>query len=154
MTSLQSIREFLGRKRFAVVGVSRNPKDFSRTLFRELRTRGFDAVPVNPNLEEVEGVKCFPSVAGIPEPVDAALLMTNAAVTEDVVKECAGAGVRQVWMYRAAGAGAVSPEAVRFCDGKGIGVIEGECPLMFLQGTGWPHRVHGFCRKLLGRYPR
>jgi len=154
MTTLISIQEFLGRKRLAVVGVSRNPKDFTRGLFRELRKRGYDAVPVNPNLADVEGVGCFKSVREISPPVEGVLVMTNAAATPQVVKDCADAGVRQVWMYRASGAGAVNPEAVRFCESEGIGVVEGECPYMFLEHSGIPHRVHGFCRKLFGNYPR
>ena len=153
MTTLSSIQDFLGRKRFAVVGVSRNPKDFTRGLFRELRNRGYDAVPVNPGLSEVEGTGCFKSVLEVSPPVEGALLLTSSSVTGQVVKECAQAGVRQVWMYRAAGAGAVNAEAVRFCESNGIGVVEGECPYMFLPDTGFPHRVHGFCRKLFGSYP-
>ncbi len=154
MTSLNRIQEFLGRKRFAVVGVSRNPKDFTRSLFRDLRRRGYDAVPVNPCVAEVEGVACYPSLAGIPQPIEAVLLLTKPAVTGEVVKQCCEAGVRQVWMYRATGEGAVSRDAVEFCAAKGIGVIEGECPFMFLEHTGLPHRIHRFCKKLAGRYPR
>ena len=41
--------EFLAQRRIALVGVSRNPRDLSRTLFRELRRRGYDVVPVNPD---------------------------------------------------------------------------------------------------------
>ncbi len=153
MTSLNQIQEFLGRKRFAVIGVSRDSKDFTRRLFREFRTRGYDAVPVNPAVSEVDGVPCFPSVAGIPQPVEAALLMTKPAVTDEVVKQCAEAGVRDVWMYRASGEGAISAAAVRFCADNGIRVIKGECPYMFLEHPGLPHRIHGFCKKLVGRYP-
>jgi hypothetical protein len=57
-------------------------------------------------------------------------------------------------MYRATGAGAVSRTAVGFCQSKGIGVIEGECPFMFLPDTVWVHRVHGYCRKLFSTYPK
>ena len=42
--------EFLAQRRIALVGVSRDPRDLSRTLFRELRRRGYDVVPVNPEL--------------------------------------------------------------------------------------------------------
>ena len=63
------------------------------------------------------------------------------------------AGVDTIWMYRAGGAGAVNPGALLFCKSKGIRVIAGECPFMFLPDTGWPHRIHRFCRKLLGNYP-
>jgi len=52
MTTLQDIQSFLDLKRLAVVGVSRNPTDFTRVLFREFRNRGYDAVPVNPAVRE------------------------------------------------------------------------------------------------------
>ena len=153
MTTIQSIRDFLGLKRLAVVGVSGNPRDFTRTLFRELQCRGYDVVPVNPNLSEVEGLSCLPRVQDASPPVEGALLLTRPSVTEHVVGDCAQAGVRRIWMYRATGAGAVSRRAVAYCHSNGIDLVEGECPFMFLDGASWPHRLHGFCRKVLGRYP-
>jgi predicted CoA-binding protein len=154
MASMKSIRDFLGLKRLAMVGVSRNPKDFSRTLFRELRKRGYDVTPVSPNVKEVDGVASVASVRDISPPVEGALLMTNASVAGEVVRECADAGVGQVWMYRAVGKGAVSEDAVEFCQSHGIGTVPGECPFMFLPHAGFPHNVHGFCRKAFGKYPR
>jgi len=154
MTTLQDIQSFLDLKRLAVVGVSRNPTDFTRVLFREFRNRGYDAVPVNPAVREMEGATCFPSLREVAPPVEGVLLLTPPAVTDAVVRDCACAGIARVWMYRAGGRGAVSPAATEFCAANGIRVVEGECPFMFLPGTAWPHRVHGLCRKLLGRYPR
>jgi hypothetical protein len=82
------------------------------------------------------------------------LLMTAPAVTDVVVRDCAEAGIKRVWMYRAAGRGAVTAEAVRFCESSGMSVIPGECPFMFLPGGAWIHRVHGLVRKIAGSYPR
>jgi hypothetical protein len=39
MTVMERIQDFLGQKRFAIVGVSRRPKDFSRVLLREFRQK-------------------------------------------------------------------------------------------------------------------
>src|SRR5512133_3394884 len=103
MTTIQSITDFLGVKRLAIVGVSRNPKDFTRTLFRELRQRGYDVTPVSPHLTEVDGVPSVPRVQDISPPVEGALLMTNASVSGQVVRECADAGISRVWLYRATG---------------------------------------------------
>ena len=153
MSSIQSIRGFLGLHRLAVVGVSRNPRDFTRTMFRELRARGYDVVPVNPGVPEVDGLPCLPNVYEAEPPVEGALLMTNPAVTEEVVRECAAAGIHHIWMYSSGHGGAVSPEAVAYCRMNGIDLVKGECPFMFLSETSWPHRLHGFCRKLVGRYP-
>jgi predicted CoA-binding protein len=153
MTTLADVRAFLDCRRFAMIGVSHNPQDFSRTLFREFRQRGYDVVPVNPGVSEVDGVACAPRLQDVQPPVDAALLMTSPSVTAQVVEECAQAGIARVWMYRAGGAGAVSPAALSFCQSKGIRTVAGECPMMFLPDAAWPHRVHGFCRRLFGKYP-
>ncbi len=152
--ALHEIEEFLQRKRFAAIGVSRNPKDFTRTLFEEFRKRGYDVVPVNPNVSSIGDVPCYARLQDISPPVEGVLLLTRPEVTDDIADQCIQAGVRQVWMYRAMGTGAVSLRAIVACQLNGIDVIAGECPFMFLPQTGIPHRVHGFCRKLIGRFPR
>lgn len=153
-SSLEMIEDFLAQKRIAMIGVSRDAKHFSMALFEELCRRGYDVVPVNPAAPSITGRHCFARVQDIQPPVKAALLMTSPAVTEKVVEDCYEAGVQQVWMYRAAGRGAVSTKAVEFCKAKGMEVIAGECPFMFLPGTAGFHRFHGFIRKIRGRYPR
>jgi predicted CoA-binding protein len=154
MVEMARVREFLGQHRLAIVGVSQRPKDFSRALFREFRERGYDAVPVNPAAQEIDGQRCFARVQDIQPPVAGVLLMTSPAATESVVRDCAEAGIPRVWMYRATGAGAVSAEAVGFCESKGISVIPGECPFMFLPEGAWFHRFHGWVRKIAGSYPK
>ena len=151
--SLEIIEDFLAQKRIAMVGLSRQPKEFSVMLFEELCRRGYDVVPVNPNAPEVMGRHCYAKVQEIQPPVDAVLLMTSPAVTESVVEDCAAAGIRRVWMYSAGGAGAVSPKAVEFCAAHGIQVVPGECPYMFFPHAGF-HKVHGFIRKITGSYPQ
>lgn len=154
MNTQAQIQDFLGRKRLAVVGVSRDPKDFTRSLFQELRRREYDVVPVNPGATVVDGLRCYAHVQDIAPPVEGALLMTSPAVTEQVVRDCAAAGIRTIWMYRGTGVGAVSPGALTFCEAERMPVVAGECPFMFLPETPWFHRFHGFCRKVAGKYPR
>ena len=153
-TTRADIDCFLGHDRLAMVGVSRDPKHFSRYLLKELRTRGYDVVAVNPSATEIEGHPCFANVKAIEPPVEAALLMTPPPETINVVQDCADAGIHEIWMHRGGGRGAVSSVAVAFCREKGMHVVEGECPLMFLPNTQFPHRVHGFIRKLVGSFPR
>jgi predicted CoA-binding protein len=92
-------------------------------------------------------------VGEVQPPPEAALLLTPPTATERVVRECAEAGVKRVWMHRGGGSGAVSPEAVAFCRDRGIEVVDGECPFMFLPDAGWFHGVHRFVRRLSGRLP-
>src|SRR5437763_12800487 len=111
---MENISDFLSQRRLAVVGVSHQSKDFSRMLFREFRKRGYDVTAVNPSAREIEGQQCYARVQDVEQPVDAALLMTSPAVTDEVVKDCAAAGIRRVWMYRR------SPAALAFCEANGI----------------------------------
>jgi uncharacterized protein len=151
--SLETIEDFLAQKRIAMVGISRDPKDFSVMLFDELCRRGYDMVPVNPNAQEIGGRRCFARVQDIQPPVDAALLMTSPGVTDAAVRDCAEASIRKIWMYRAGGQGAVSRDAIEFCRANAIEVVPGECPYMFLRPAGF-HGLHSWLRKITGRYPR
>jgi predicted CoA-binding protein len=152
-TTLSEIREFLAQKRIAFVGLSRNAKDLSRTLFRDMEQRGYDIVPVNPAIEEMEGKKCFARLQDVTPPVDAALLMISSKMTDQVVRDCAEAGIWRVWMFRGGGQGAASQQAVAFCKANGMRLVEGHCLFMFLPAEPWIHRAHGFLMKLTGKYP-
>jgi len=142
------IENLLGQKRIAVVGVSRNPRHFSSGLLRELRQRGYEAVPVNPNVAEIDGLRCFAHAQDITPPVEGAFLLAPPQVSEQVLRDCAEAGIRLVWMLRA------SPAALEFCRQNGIRVIAGYCPHMFLPEAHWFHRFHGWLLKVAGKYPR
>ncbi len=153
MASKQAISSFLSCRRIAIVGVSRDPRDFSRQVLRAFVERGYDALPVNTAGGEVDGRRVAGRVGEVQPPPEAVLLMTPPTATDQVVRECAEAGVRRVWMHRGGGRGAVSKNAVAFCRERGIEVVDGECPFMFLPGTGWVHGVHRFLRRLGGRLP-
>lgn len=153
MTVRDAIRDFLACHRIALVGLSSQPFDFSRTVFHELVQRGYDVVPVNPRLQGVEDRPAYARVQDIPEPVEGALVMTAPEVSETVVGDCAAAGVHRIWLHRGAGRGSVSDAALRAAALHGMTVVPGECPLMFLSDPDWVHRVHAWGKRLLGSHP-
>jgi predicted CoA-binding protein len=145
-SSLEDARRFLGAKRIAIVGLSRNPKDFSRGVWRALAERGYDVVGVNPEPPADAGPTWFTRVQDVSPPADAALLLTSPGQTERVLRDCAAAGIRSVWLHRGAGRGAESPQSLAFCREHGIEAVHGLCPFMALPHAGLGHRVHGFFR--------
>jgi predicted CoA-binding protein len=147
------IHDFLAQKRIAIVGVSRDSKELSRMLVRTLMERGYQVFAVNPAINRVDELPCYPSLSAVPSPIDGVLVMASPAVTDQVVQECATLHIPRVWMYRAQGVGAVSRQAVEYCEEHGIKVVPGECPYMFLTGEHWFHRLHGFVRRITGSYP-
>ena len=82
--------------RVAVIGASPRPNHFANTPIANLRRYGFtgEIYPVNPLYREVMGMPCYPSVADLPGIPDLALVVLRQALTVDIVKECAEAGVR------------------------------------------------------------
>jgi len=147
------IDEFLALKRFAFVGVSHTPSDFSRLLYAAFLKHGYHLVPVNPSVSEIDGQVCYASVRDIEPPVEGAFIITPPQVTERVVRDCAEAGISRVWLHRGEGLGAVSADAMLFCEEHGISVVPGYCPFMFFDKPGFLHRTHAFFMKLGGNYP-
>jgi uncharacterized protein len=148
------IDEFLSFKRIAIVGASRDPKHFSRYVMDEFVKRGYDVTPVNPNADEIAGLKCARSLEAMESVPEGVMVMTTSKQSCEMVRQSAARGVKLVWLYKAVAGGAVSPETVETCDELGVRVIAGECPLMFFPDTAWFHRMHAGWRMLTGTMPR
>lgn len=153
MLDRHAIDDFLAQERIALVGASADPKQFGNTIYRELRTHGYDVAAVNPKVAEVEGDPCYPDLASVPGELGGVLIMVRHGVA-DVVRAAVDRGVRRIWLFRGAGPGAVSPEALAACEAAGVEVVAGACPLMFLEPVRGVHRLHRGIRRLRGALPR
>jgi predicted CoA-binding protein len=138
----EAASEFLAKKRVAVTGVSRTPKTHgSNNVYRRLRHRGYDVFAVNPNAQEVESDRSYPDLKSIPGGVEAVVIGTRPELAEDTMRECAGLGIKHVWMHRGPGAGSVSAAATDYGRQHGITVIDGGCPLMFEPTADFGHKI-------------
>jgi predicted CoA-binding protein len=150
MTSKKLVEEFLSEKDIAIVGVSRSGKKFGYTLFKDLKTKGYNVYPVNPNAAFIDHEKCYPSLLALRGKVGAAVLVVPPFATKEVVKDAYSAGIKKIWMQL----GSESQEAITFCEGTGIDVIHNECVLMFAEPAAFFHRAHRWVNGLVGRLPR
>lgn len=153
MTSLNQIQSFLSLKRIAFIGLSRSEKDYTRNLFREFKSRGYDVIPLNPNASEIEGLKCFSHVNEITPQPEAALVFTTAVPLQSIMDECNSAGIKNVWVYNGRDKGKAVENVEDFSRNNGINFISGFCPFMFLEKSAFVHKMHGFFSKLAGSYP-
>jgi uncharacterized protein len=105
---MDSIDQTLGCKTWAVVGANNNDDKFGCKIFRFLDRAGkYQVYPVNPGLEEVQGQKCYPSVKDLPEKPDAVNVVVPPRVGEQVMRDCAEAGIKTVWLQPGADADSV-----------------------------------------------
>jgi hypothetical protein len=145
--------EFLSHRRIAVAGVSRDQPNAANAIYRRLKADGYQVFAINPAADQVEGDRCYASVAAVEGGVDGVVIGTHPGAALQVVEACAAAGVRRVWLHRGVGGGSMSPEAVRYCEERDIAVIAGACPLMFLPRADLGHRCMCWVLGKLGKLP-
>lgn len=149
MATLKQINEFLDSQPIALVGVSRNPKKFGYSAFKELKEKGMDLVPVNPMAVEIMGEKSYQNVKLLPANVKGIIVLTKKDITASVVREAKEKGIKQIWIQQMA----ESKEALDELKDSDINFITGECILMHYK----PHSIHKFHRglkKFFGSFPK
>jgi len=124
------IQEFLAGGPFAVVGASRDRAKYGNKVLRAYLQANKPVFCVHPRETEIEGQKCWPSLAALPETPTGVSIITPPSVTEQIVQEAHARGVRAVWMQP----GAESPEAIATAERLGLDVIAGgPCVLVALR---------------------
>ena len=149
MTTLKQINEFLDSQPIALVGVSRNPKKFGYTVFKELKEKGMKLIPVNPQAEEIMGEKTYRNVKMLPPEVQSIIVFTKKDKTASVIRDAKEKGIKQIWIQQMAD----SKEALQELKDSGIKFITGECILMHYKPNSI-HKFHGGLKKFFGRFPK
>jgi hypothetical protein len=125
MTTMKQIEEFLASGPVAIAGVSRNPKKFGYIAFKELREKGLEVIPVNPNTDEIGGTRAYRSVADLPANVNSLLVLTAKPDTAPVVRLAREKGIKNIWIQQMSD----TPEAIMELAGTDINVIYKQCIL-------------------------
>jgi hypothetical protein len=149
MTMQQDISTFFSSPAYAIVGASANHRKMGSVLYRTMRERGFNVYPVNPNINQLDGARVFPSVMELPDEVKSVVTVVPPEVTDEVMVDCVRKGIRSVWMQL----GSQSKDAIDIARKYNLAVIHGQCLLMFLEPVNSVHAVHRWFKKLVGTYP-
>lgn len=90
------LRSIFEPKTVAVIGASEKVGSVGRTVLWNLITNPFGGTvyPVNPKRANVLGIRAYPDVKSIPEPVDLAVLVTPAPIIPKLIEDCVEAGVK------------------------------------------------------------
>lgn len=81
----------------AVVGVSDKPWRASYQVIDYLRDAGYRVIPVNPKIDQVLGLRCYPDLRSVPEPVDMVDVFRRAEEVGPVVSDALAIGARSIW---------------------------------------------------------
>jgi predicted CoA-binding protein len=125
----QKLREILKTSRvMAVVGMSRDFGKAAGSVPRFLKERGYRIIPVNPNVERLEGVKVYPNLLDVDEEIDAVVIFRPSREVTQVVKDAVARGetrgdVKTIWMQE----GIRDDEAARLAEAHGMIVVQDRC---------------------------
>jgi len=82
----------------AVIGASSDRRKFGNRALRAFRQQGYTVIPINPNEQEVEGLKTYASVLDVPGAIDMASFYVQPEIGERVIDEVARKGIAEVWL--------------------------------------------------------
>lgn len=129
-----AIDEFIAGTTFAVAGASTVRSKYGNMVLRCYQQNGRTAHPIHRHEAEIEGARCYRTLAELPGPVHGLSIITPPKITEMFVEEAASAGIGRVWMQP----GAESDLAIRRAEEFGMSVIaRGPCLLVVLGFRQW-----------------
>ena len=107
----------------AVVGLSPKPGRPSYGVASYLKENGYKIIPVNPEIGEILGEVCYPSLTSIPEPVDVVDIFRRSEEAVGIVEEAIKIGAKAVWMQE----GVINEEAAARAESAGLQVVMDKC---------------------------
>jgi predicted CoA-binding protein len=115
-----------GVRRIAVVGASTDENRPGSFIMRALLAEGYDCVPVNPYAAEVNGIRCFPTLADATAATgrfDLVDVFRRPEACPDVARQAVAAGAGALWLQQ----GIVSWEAAAIAHAAGLPVVMDRC---------------------------
>ena len=119
-TRLRIMRE---AESVALVGVSGNVLRASNFVAAYIVRTHFRVYPVNPMYDEILGLKCYPSLAALPEVPDIVDVFRKHSALPGVVDEAVAVGAKVVWFQL----GLRHDEAARTAIDAGLEVVQDRC---------------------------
>ncbi len=103
MSRIDDIEGFFNPRSIAILGASRSPAKFGNVFLRSYQLSGFEGniYPINPNADEINGLKTYPSIKDVPNDVDLAIISTHPREVLKLVKDCIDKGIKHIIIFSA-----------------------------------------------------
>lgn len=91
MGVVEDLRPIFSPKSIAVVGASRSPMKIGYEILQNILVHGYQGrvIPINPEVPEIMGLRCLPSVLAVKEDIDLAIIAVPAEFVPKIMTECA-----------------------------------------------------------------
>lgn len=112
-------------KTIAVVGISDNPMRPSYGVSEYMQQHGYRIIPVNPQLREVLGEKCYATLDEIPDKIDIVNIFRRPEFVPEIVEGSIRLKIPAIWMQE----DVVHEEAAAKARAAGIFLVMDKCIL-------------------------
>jgi hypothetical protein len=110
--------------RWAVVGLSANPRRVAYGIASYLQGLGMTIVPVHPKADTVHGERGYPTLADVPGQIDVVDVFVRSDLAGAVVDDAIAAGAKAVWLQL----GVIDQDAAARAKAAGLEVVMDTCP--------------------------
>ncbi|MFO7814816.1 MAG: CoA-binding protein [Halanaerobiales bacterium] len=110
----------LEMKNWAVVGATNKEDKYGYKIVKKLDEHNYNVYPINPSLEEIDGIKVYDSLSEIEADIDVVDIVVNPQIGKHVMKEVNKLGIKYVWLQP----GTRSDEIREFAEENGIKRVE------------------------------
>lgn len=110
-------------KTIAVIGISEREDRASKYVSEYMQREGYTIYPVNPNIDEWNGIKAFDSLTDIPVKIDIVDVFRRSSQVLPLTGDAIEAGAKVMWLQQ----GVVNEQAADIASKAGITVIMDSC---------------------------
>jgi acyl-CoA synthetase (NDP forming) len=98
--TLEQMEAVFSPRTVAVIGAPRTFKP-GLVFLQALLDPGFkgEVFPINPNADQILGLKAYPSLSAVPKKVDLAIVLVGIEQVQEVIEDCAHSGVKTAVVF-------------------------------------------------------
>lgn len=127
MNSDEQLRAILANYRnVAVVGLSPDPDRPSNRVAQYLLENGYNVIPINPVVDEVLGLRSYPSLEDVPDPIEIVDVFRRSEHVPDIARAAVAIGAKVLWTQL----GVMSEEGAKIAASAGLEVVMDRCALI------------------------
>ena len=125
MSLLDNFNKIFSMQTIAVVGMSPKPERPSHYVSMYMKDQGYNIIPVNPGHNEIAGIKCYPSLSEISEPVDVVDVFRRSEFILPIAESAINIKAKALWLQD----GVINHEAAELAKNSGLIVVMDDCML-------------------------
>ena len=125
MNSLDNFNKIFSMQTIAVVGMSPKPERPSHYVSMYMKDQGYNIIPVNPGHNEIAGIKCYPSLSEISEPVDVVDVFRRSEFILPIAESAINIKAKALWLQD----GVINHEAAELAKNSGLIGVMDDCML-------------------------